>query len=543
MGKIKIAAYLVLFLLSWSSVAQVNRYMVFFNDKNGTPHSVSSPLTFLSQRAIDRRAAQNISIIEEDLPVTPLYVQSIRDAGVTVLYKTKWMNGVLVECTSSDATSIAGLAFVKSVEQVAPGGRPPTNGRKRSSRKFNDASASVQVTDMQISMLGMEEMHASGYRGEGMLMAIIDAGFPGADTISFFRHVFDDGRFHAEGSYDFVFGLSNVFDHYSEPDQRHGTWVWSTIAAFKKDVFTGGAYKADFVLFVTEDTPTEYRIEEYNWLFAAERADSLGVDIISTSLGYNTFDDSNMNYSKPQMDGETAVITRASAMAANKGMAVVVSAGNEGNNSWGIITAPADGKNILAVGSVSASGVRSSTSSKGPSADGRFKPDVAAMGSSVSVVLANGTLGTQSGTSFAAPLMASLVAGYWQKLPDLTAQQLLDTIRRRGNQFDNPDNFLGFGIPSFYSSVTTAVNKPIENFVNIYPNPVSSEVWLEFLDGKDLNFKTLLVDARGAVQTLHPNQLEKQKFQIDLSNQPAGIYLLKLSRGSTIFTHKIFKVD
>jgi len=538
MVKIRVTTFIVLLLLSWNSLAQVNRYMVFFTDKTGTPHSVSSPLTFLSQKALDRRAAQNISVVEEDLPVAPSYVQGIRDAGATVLYKTKWMNGVLVECTSTDAENLTGLSFVNSVQYVAPGGRPPANGRIKMSRKFKDVESGFASTDVQLSLLGMDKMHSNGYKGEGILIAVLDAGFPGADTISYFKHVFTDGRFDATTSYDFVSGGSNVFRHHN-----HGTNVWSTIAAFKEDVFVGGAYKANFVLFVTEDAPTEYRVEEYNWLFAAEHADSLGVDVITTSLGYSTFDDPQMNYTQSQMDGETTVITRASKIAANKGMAVVASAGNEGNNSWGIITAPADGKNVLAVGAVTSAGVRSSFSSLGPSADGRFKPDVAALGSSVSVLRPDGIIGTSNGTSFAGPLTASLVAGYWQKYPELSAQQVLDTIRSRGHQFNSPDNFLGFGIPSFHYVITSVEPGLASDFIKVFPNPAKNHVMIEFPDKKVIDFTVSITDARGSVQTVYPMHVEGQKFMVDISEKKNGLYLIKIIRDSKFSIHKILKVD
>lgn len=538
MGKIKIPLVLIIFFVSWNTMAQVNRYMVFFTDKANTPHSISSPLTFLAQKAIDRRTTQNISITAEDLPVTPAYVQSIRDAGVKVLYKTKWFNAVLVECTESDANNLTSLPFVNSFEKVAPGGLPPVNGRIKSSSKFNSTSSTTATTDVQVSMLGMDKMHSDGLRGEGMLIAVMDSGFPGADTISYFKHVFSDGRFNGNASQDFVHGVSNVFNHDS-----HGTNTWSTISGYKQGIFEGGAYKASFVLFITEDASTEYRVEEYNWLFAAERADSVGVDVISTSLGYSTFDDATMNYSYANdMDGETTVITRASKIAASKGMAVVVSAGNEGNKPWHYITAPADASEVLAVGAVTASGTKSNFSSFGPSAIGRFKPDVAAMGSFVSIVNKNGSLGTGNGTSFAAPLMASFVTCYWQKLRDLPVQTLLDTVRRRGNQFNNPDNNLGFGIPTYYDNIT-AVEPVNETFVKVYPNPSSGEIILEFTGTKDADFEASLVDIKGETQLLFAEPLGQNKFRMNLSEQSAGMYALKIYRNGQISVHKILKTD
>jgi len=527
-------------LLSLSiAQAQVNRYMVFFVDKAGTPHSISSPETFLSARALQRRSNQNISISEQDLPVTPGYVEDVRNAGVTVLYNTKWMNGVLVECTDADVSTLEALSFVSSVEYVAPDGRPASGGRKKSSRKFKDSSGNAAVTDVQLAILGLDAMHEAGYRGEGMLIAIMDAGFQGADTISFFRHVFDENRFDAATSYDFVSGGSNVFQQ-----NNHGTNVWSTIAAFKVNEFIGGAFNANFILFVTEHDPTEYRVEEYHWLFAAERADSAGVDVINTSLGYNTFDDSQMNYSTAQLDGQTTVITRAAEIAVGKGIAVVVSAGNEGSASPTTITAPADGENVLAVGAVTAEGVKTSFSSIGPSADGRIKPDVVALGSLVSVIKPDGTLSSSSGTSLAAPLATSLVTGVWQRLPELSAKEILDTIRGRASQSNNPDNQLGYGIPNFNYVITSADAVIPADFVSVFPNPALNQVKIEFLDNVQSDqLNITLVDAKGTVSNVGSSQISNREFLIDLSDKEHGLYLLLLQRGRQISTHKILKIE
>lgn len=541
MDKIKLCIYLVLFTAGMVQ-AQVDRYMVFFTDKDGTPYSIDNPETFLSARAIGRRTVQSISITEQDLPITPGYVQGIRDEGITVLYKTKWLNGVLVECNTTGESILQSLPYVSSVEYVAPGGRPSASGRRRSSGKFKESSSVAAITDEQISMLGMDHMHMEGYRGEGMLVAIMDAGFPGANVTPFFSSVFDEGRFDAQTSYDFVSGGSDVFRH-----SNHGTEVWSTLAGFKENEFSGGAYKASYMLFVTEYAPTEYRVEEYNWLFAAERADSAGVDVINTSLGYNTFDDPAMNYTVAQMNGVTAVITRAAEIAASKGIAVVVSAGNEGNvPSWQIITAPADGASVLAVGAVTSEGVKTSTSSIGPSADGRIKPDVSALGSGVAVINSSGNIASSSGTSFAAPLTTSLVVGVWQMLPELTVKQLFDTIRNRSSQFSTPDFQLGYGIPNFIS-VITGVDHELQgkDFVTIFPNPASHEIFIEFLNrepGSQVKFS--LTDSKGVIDYKVPvSQQDILKFSMDISAQRPGLYVLRVQQGKRLSMFKIIKIE
>lgn len=255
---------LLIFLLAGSatvSVAQVNRYMVFFKDKQGTGHSVDNPQTFLNARSIQRRTTQGIDITAEDLPVTNAYVQGVRETGATVLYKTKWMNGVLAICTPAQLAEINALAFVVETELVAPDGLP--GARRKRTNKLRLADTNGDKTIQQLTMLGMDEMHQEGYYGEGVIIAIMDGGFLGVNSAAPFQDIINN-RFNAAVSWDFTANTSNIFQ-YSE----HGTSVLSVIgveANVGPDQFRGGAYQASFQLFVTEDVETEYRIEEYNWL-------------------------------------------------------------------------------------------------------------------------------------------------------------------------------------------------------------------------------------------------------------------------------------
>lgn len=538
MGRIKRILFLVT-LVSGFAQAQVNRYMVFFKDKAGTPYSVSSPQSFLSNRAIQRRNNQSIVVSEQDLPVNPAYVTAIRNTGANALYKTKWMNGVLVECDASLIPSLQGLTSVSSVVYVAPGARPAPGGKVRSSSKFKETDGEAAATDVQLEMLGMNDMHAAGYKGEGKLIAILDAGFPGVNTAVAFQHIFNESRFDAATSYDFVSGSSNVFAKNS-----HGTHVFSIVGASLPGSFSGGAYKANFILFITEYAPSEYRVEEYNWLFAAERADSAGVDVINTSLGYNTFDDSQMNYSKSHMDGQTTVITRAANIAASKGIAVVVSAGNEGSSGWGIISAPADSKNVFTVGSVTSAGVKVSSSSTGPTADGRIKPDVVALGSGVSIISPAGDISSGGGTSYAAPLITSLVTGVWQKFPDLTVKELFDTIRNRASQFTHPDNLLGFGIPNFTNVITSVETENPVVLANVYPNPVIGKLRVSLTDNFQLKDMMISVfDSKGVSCNVSSSAVDGQELLMDFSNQLPGLYLLRLQKGNRVSIHKIMKIE
>lgn len=443
------------------SHAQTNRYVVFFQDKAGTPYSLSNPSAFLSARALERRNKNQVHVTPEDLPVTPAYVDNLRNAGATVLYTSRWFNAAIIQCHTSLLSTLIALPGVDRIEQVAHGARP--SGRTIATGRIQEE------TDAQLAFHHLNEMHLDEARGEGVYIAIFDSGFRGADTIAAFRHVFNQGRLPAGSAFNLVHGGNQVFDY-----DDHGTAVWSVIAGKKEGAYTGGAHQATFMLAVTEDVSSEYRIEEYNWAVAAERADSAGVDVINTSLGYNTFDDPTMDYTPSDMNGSTAVISRAAFKAAQRGIVVVVSAGNEGARPWQIITAPADARDILAVGNVNSSGVKSPTSSIGPSADGRIKPDVAALGTGVTVLRGNGTIGWVSGTSLSAPLATSLAAGLMQKFPEAKAVDIVRAIKMGASQSGAPDNLLGYGIISYLGARNHLQSMLTGPQLQVYPNPVTN---------------------------------------------------------------------
>ena len=521
------------------SVAQENRYMVFFKDKSGTPYSVNNPSAFLTAKSIQRRENQNININEQDLPINPAYRTAVAGTGAVVYYATNWMNGVLVSCDASLIPTISSLPEVSFVEFVAPG-LPANGGRQKSSKR--KTGTHDEATTNQLVMIGIDAMHNDNLRGEGITIALCDIGFPGVDTTSPFSHIFADNRFDASVSFDFVHRSSDVFKF-----DDHGTRSLSIIGAFQEGDYTGGAYKANFQLFVTEDEPTEYRIEEYNWLFAAERADSAGVDIINSSVGYSTFDNSTMNYTPEQMDGVTPVVTRAAQLAADRGILVVASAGNEGNDpSWKVITAPADGVDVLAVGNVNGIGGRSSTSSIGPTGDGRIKPDVMALGSGVSVVRAAGNISTGSGTSFSAPLVVSLAAGLWQKYPSLTNKQLIEAIRQSASLALTPDNLMGYGIPNY-----TAVKNYLElqeqtELIAVFPNPVTNGLLtIRPVSPEEVPIvKYSLINIQGQILQRGEATFSwlNNQYIADVSSLAAGFYILQVQTGESLLTFRLVKL-
>jgi len=296
---------------------------------------------------------------------------------------------------------------------------------------------------------------------------------------------------------------------------------------------------------VTEDVSSEYRIEEYNWLWAAEKADSAGVDIISTSLGYNEFDDPSMNYSAADLDGKTAIVTRAATQAMMKGMVVVCSAGNEGNQPWHYVTAPADAMGILSCGAVSSDGVRVPFSSVGPTADGRIKPDVVALGYGNAVILPTGTVGSRSGTSFASPLIASLAAGIWQAYPKLTAVEVYEAIINSADQARTPDNLKGYGLPDFVGVKNYLARAEMNEAVTIYPNPVfDTALHVLFKEPTNESVTVTIYDRLG--RTLSESTIDatwrNNPFQINVGGITSGLYLIKVKSPSLVKTFRWIKV-
>lgn len=527
-----ISALLILFSLSLQ--AQVNRYVVFFSDKAGTPYSVDAPEAFLSARAIARRQDQNIAVTATDLPVDPAYTDGVTGMGAEVFYTTKWLNAALIQADAGSVSSIAALAYVDSVVYVAPGAKLTSSGRLSQIEEEFEIS---EETDGQLGMLGLDLLHQEGYRGEGMIIAFFDGGFKGVNTVEAFQHIYNDNRLlYAQ---NLVENNDNVYQY-----STHGTRVFSATAAFLADTYEGSAYNADFMLFVTEDASSEYRIEEYNWLIAAEKADSAGVDIINGSIGYFDFDDPQMNYTYEDMDGKTTIISKAASFAADRGLLVVVSAGNEGNKSWKYVTAPADAENILSVGSVDGNGEVSNFSSLGPTPDGRIKPEVMAYGAGTSVVNDFGSVINGSGTSFATPLITGLAASLWQLYPNLTNTELISLILENSSNTNTPNNQYGYGIPS-YRFIISGVDpvKEAAPAFSIYPNPVTSDLLNIRSNYKTERLTVRLYDATGVlVRDFELNRPSVNRSNsVSLEALKRGVYLLTLNSGREMESFRIVK--
>ncbi len=541
-------ALLLGLLLPVTGWAQLQQYVVFFADKDTVTFSTEQPEAFLSPRAIERRQSQNIAIDSSDLPVNPVYLNALEEEGIPIIYTSKWFNAALVEATPESIAELTNLDYILYAEMVKPRSR---NGRKNSSspggasygkasRKRSDQRTEQLLNQEQNEMLGITEMHNRGYNGEGVFVAVFDGGFRGVDDSPFFDHLYENEQL--KYTYDFVGNSPNVYRY-----GQHGTEALSCVAAYEPGILEAGAYAADIMLCITEESGSEYRIEEYNWLFAAEKADSAGVDIISTSLGYTTFDDGEMSYSYADLDGKTAAITRATRMATAKGMICVVSAGNEGNGRWRYVSPPADAPDILAVGAVSTNGFRVSFSSFGPTSDGRIKPDVSALGLQTVVVDAQGRVTRSNGTSFAAPLISGFTAGVRQAFPDDTNLEIMDKVRLAGSQSMTPDNELGYGIPNFATlmeAVPLSTNETIApTKYRVFPNPIESGDL--FIESSTFTNEPLEVHMYNSTGQLVINQhipvSADNSFTIDTSFLQRGVYVLHILSTTASDTLKVIK--
>lgn len=534
-------ALVLILVLSVTALGQDNRYMVFFKDKHSSPFAIDKPVEFLSEKAIARRLEQGIDIVEQDIPVTPAYVDGVRGTGVSTFFTTRWLNGVLVQCAPEALPALEGLPYVDHVELVAPEAMPEAGGRRSSTVRRQGNHIGVE-TENQLQMIGVDRMHEANYRGNGVTIAILDSGFPGVNTTPAFQHIFSDNRFSEAVSFDYVHNTSQVFQY-----DDHGTEVLSVIAGVIPDAFTGGAHESSFQLFVTEDVPTEYRIEEYNWLFAAEKADSAGADIIHSSLGYYDFDDASMNYTQEEMDGKTTVVSRAAQWAADRGILVITSAGNEGGiPSWRIITAPADARDVLAIGAVTSTFQKTGSSSIGPSADNRIKPDLVALGSGVKVVKANGQISTSSGTSLAAPLVTSLAAGILQRYPALSNLDVIALLKQTASQGGNPDNLLGYGIPNFQAVLNFKERTQQEATFEIFPNPLQDDTLTisPFDPNLIRSCEVEIISSTGEIlgrETVRFDWLSRN-FKSDMSGLSAGIYYIRVFHEKRRYTFKLVKL-
>lgn len=441
--------------------AQYNRYLVQFKHKGATTFSLASPAAYLSARALERRSRFQIPVDSTDIPIPASYIEQIQQiAGVTILNQSRWLNAISIQTSSSASiSSIEALPFVRSVSGLAARGIAPRMPkeeelltdpplvRRAQKQLTNDYYEYGNNSFAEIHLHNGEFLHNIGLRGQGMQIAMLDGGFFNYTGLRAFDSININGQ--VLSTWDFVARNASVAE-----DNSHGMMCLSTIAANIPGEFIGKAPKASFHLFRTEDVSSEYPIEEFNWACGAERADSIGADIISSSLGYGyEFSSPVADYPFSDLDGNTTISARAADIAAAKGLLVFNSAGNSGNDYWKRITTPADGDSVVAVGAVNIDGVVGTFSSYGPSADGRVKPDLASVGVAALVQSTANTISASNGTSFACPNMAGLATCLWQGFPEFSNMQIVQAMKEASSIYNSPNNRIGYGIPDMKKAV------------------------------------------------------------------------------------------
>ena len=524
--------------------AQYTRHIIELTDKKGSIHTLSNPQTFLSPETIARRKQFNIAIDSSDLPVSKVYLDSISKAGkVEIINTSKWLNQVLIKTSDQAALNkISQFPFVKKRSPIA--NRPSSINQEKFIETVTETNVSQTIAATKATTLNYgnsikqvnihegEFLHNKGFQGNGIKIAVLDAGFFKYQNIAAFDSLKINGQL--KMTWDFVDNNASVNE-----DDAHGMQCLSVLAANLPGAFVGTAPAASYYLFRTEDAATEFPVEEQNWLAAAERADSIGVQMISSSLGYNTFDDARFNYTYADMNGKKTMITRGATMASNKGMIVMNSAGNSGSTAWKYLIAPADAVDVLAVGAVNNLKQVAPFSSFGPSSDNRVKPDIASVGWNTFLINTNGNVAQANGTSFSNPNIAGLVACLWQAFPEFSNKEIIETVRKSSDRYNNPDARTGYGIPNMRlaygmlekeSNIRKAKGILKADRLKVYPNPITDDFTIVY-NGKNngkLSLQLLSIEGK-LIRNLSYDVLENEYYFFNVNGLGAlapGQYIL-----------------
>lgn len=520
------------------------KYWVKFIDKNGSPYTIGNPSVFLSAKSIARRTNQNISIDMTDIPVNQSYINQVNATGAQVFQRSKWMNAAIVVITNTvQLSAINSLTCVLNTVPIARMKKTKDDKTEVNDLNFMKntkvSAYNYGLSFVQNNQIGTDCMHENGFRGENMIIGVLDSGFDNVNNNTVFDSLRNEGRI--LGTRDIVAGNSSVYE-----DHNHGAIVLSCIVGNTPGQLIGTGPKAKVYLVRTEDVASEKPIEESNWIVGAEYADSVGVDIISTSLGYTTFDSPFINHVYADLDGRTSSMSIASTMAVRKGIFVLNAAGNDGGGSWNYIGIPADADSICTVGSVNGSGVHSGFSSVGPTADGRIKPDLSTRGEGTYVCYPSGFFAGGDGTSFATPILAGAVACLWQANPTKTNMEILQALKATASQSTNPDNSYGWGIPNMCTAhnllngTILGMNESVHsNHIKIYPNPVKSQISFS-LDQK-VEYAQIS-DVMGKVIELSITDKGNGQHTIELNNRmPAGVYFISIKTSQGLINSKFIK--
>jgi len=521
---------LVLFLFPLLLFSQNQYVYINFKDKPSAAVYLSNPNSMLSQKAIDRRNIFSIPIIEQDVPIENTYIQQIKNLGITIISKSKWLNAVGVEISATQKNQVLALPFVKNISSFVKDGTQWKTATIVKNNKFSEtASFDYRQAFDQITQINLKPLHDAGYSGLGVDIAVFDTGFPNVNSGSFFQRVRDNNLI--KGVYNLISDNSDV---YNPSLNNHGTLTLSTMSAFSTNTFAGTAPDSNYWLFVTESGPFEIPQEESWWIEAAEKADSIGVNIISSSLGYlNVFDDARYNYTTNQMDGQTSFIAKGAKIATEKGIMVVNAAGNEGTSSWQKIITPADVESVLTVGAVNSTGSSASFSSYGPTSDNRIKPDISSQGQA-SATSGGNSVQFFNGTSFSCPIIAGGVASLMQAFPNVPPATIKTKLIQSADLYPNITNQKGYGIPDFWKVYQNLkIEEQNQEIFSIYPNPTSKYIHLK------TNKKEFIISMYESSGKLI-KQISNTTV-IDIENFNAGIYLLSINCEGSIKSFQIIK--
>lgn len=530
---------LLLLQISITATAQQDAW-IYLTDKPNVASSLASPISILTQKAIDRKQHHNIAIDERDVPVNEAYIADLKtQTGITVMAKSKWFNSVHVRGTEADINALDALTYVDSID-FADKSLNSGSREFHAQDKYDNFEQQVVFTygnaQNQVEMINADNLHVDDFTGEGITIAVMDSGFPNVNTIGAFQRLRDNGDL-LDG-YDFVTRNTDV---YANTASSHGTRVLSDMAGYIQDQFVGTAPDASYYLFLTEDVSSENPVEESYWVEAAERADSLGVDMINTSLGYRVFDNSNYDYTPADMNGQVAFTSKGASIAVEKGILVVVSAGNAGATTWQTVGAPADSPDVLSVGAVDANGNYVAFSSQGGTAQvGYQKPDVVARGGASYVVDQNNNITQNNGTSFSSPILCGGIASLWQAIPDASPTEVMDYVRQSASQYTTPEDLLGYGIPDLdlAKNIALSLDESLRPAFSIYPNPVVNEIHIQFPENY-INAGLKIYNQLG--QRILNTNLTNTFNTVDVSFMSPGLFVLELNSEGNTKTYKFIK--
>jgi len=517
-------------------------YWIQFTDKNYNSYSLSRPLEFLSQRSLDRRARQGISLAENDLPVSNAYLDSLRKIGGKILFTSRWQNAAVVY--SSDSMYLykaIQLSIVKFGIKVYKTGKVHSLESNMVAARDVLISSDYGVSFNQIHQLNGDLLQNEGFRGQGMVIAQLDAGFLYVDSLRAFESLRQ--RHGILGTHNFLTGTDSVYT-----TDMHGMYVLSVMCGNLPGQLLGSAPEADYYLFHTEQSATETESEEATWAAGMEKADSAGADVINSSLGYTTFDNPAMNHTYADLNGHSTIVSIEASLVASKGMILANSAGNSGTSIWHYISAPADAENILSVGAVDKDSAIEAFSGRGPTFDGRIKPDVCAQGkNTICASPIDGEVVPVSGTSLSAPIITGLTACLWQGFPDKTSYEVMDAIRKSASIYTKPNDSLGYGLPDYFiARQILQLGNGRENFIaSVFPNPFHDNFNLSLYTIHAQQATVLLYDVNGKL--LYSNKIETQNnnftlLKIQTKNVLAkGMYIVRVITDASDIVQKVIK--